>query len=385
MVLWIDVIILVVETLLEIFGDMDGLQISIGRISQDFVEHLFGDLRASVGGHNNITSQSALRLFKLWVHDAIHRTISSSKSKSQLLITSRRGNSGHVRGNSLKTGTFTTLSGVLPPRSGRKSNDPLRHERCFFSQVILRDQKVTKSQQWTIETWKPLTISKYQQEDAHHIFGVAVHRIWKMLNLPPIAPADEEEARIQLRKLTMKKTKKANQKIAQYHVLVALRSSREFEATPESCFTRALEKHHGKLIKASELTWKCYGQYLARGNLELVEGDTTKINRVQLLNRCCLLEHGGLKERWDFIYTMIAPSPPEGITTTNWEEVKNDIRRRIITKFFGIYAIDLGQRLNEENRTDHAHKPGDGGTRGPLRATQILYQEKNVKKAGNNS
>ena len=61
---WINTMIWMVERVLSEFGNMVGLQLSIGRISQDYVEHLFGDLRSSVGGHCNITAQSALRQFR---------------------------------------------------------------------------------------------------------------------------------------------------------------------------------------------------------------------------------------------------------------------------------------------------------------------------------
>jgi len=137
-----------------------------------------------------------------------------------------------------------------------------------------------------------------------------------------------------------------------------------------------------------------FGKFLAMGTWEVAEGDPKHIERHQKLNRCRLLEHGALAERWTFLLSMICPSVPqgissqqwmEGITELEWEEMRDDIRRRITNKFCILYIIDLGQRLHEKNREVHAHLDGDGGLRGPLRAKQIAIEsekESQKKKRG---
>ena len=122
-----------------------------------------------------------------------------------------------------------------------------------------------------------------------------------------------------------------------------------------------------------------FGKFLACETLHLVEGDPSKIDRKQQLNRCRILEHGALAERWKFLLSMVT-SLPAGMGLKKWEALKEDIRRRISSKFFSLYCIDLGKRLNEENRDKHAHKEGDGGLRGPLRATQICKEKNNENK-----
>ena len=247
----------------------------------------------------------------------------------------------------------------------------MSHEREYFPQIILQDIRVATFSQLTMQDWKPPFITKSQAEDAHHIFGVAIHRTWKTLHLPSISIADEKQARIELTRLKMNGKQQSFHKAAQHYILMSLRSSEEFTAAPESCFSKALEIHKGKLLMASELTWAVFGEYVARGSMELAEGDPSAIYRKQQPNRCCLLENGGLTERWNFLLSMITPKIPEQITLDVWTNIKTDIRRRILSKFYVLYCCDLGQRLNEENRSKHAHKDGDGGLRGPLRATQI--------------
>ena len=113
---------------------------------------------------------------------------------------------------------------------------------------------------------------------------------------------------------------------------------------------------------------------MARGALEFAEGDSSNISKNQKLNRCRLLENGALKERWNALMSIVAPLLPKGLTVSEWQTMKEDIRRRLCSKFFILYCIDLGQRLNEKNREQKANLPGDGGLRGPLRAVQIAKE-----------
>jgi len=97
-----------------------------------------------------------------------------------------------------------------------------------------------------------------KKEDAHHIFGFAIHRTAKALRLPPVCIADEAKATEHLKELTLNKTKIGFTKAAQHHLLVSMRASKKFKAAPQSCFSKQLEICPGKLLMASELVWEVF-------------------------------------------------------------------------------------------------------------------------------
>jgi len=356
----IDTLINIVDGLFETYGNVNYLvKLILGRWSQDYIEHLFGAARASMGTHDGITLLSLLRCLSMWQFDLTQEDdVVANPLYGEEKVVGTPKTSRYVSNLQSKHNSLTTITRKLPPKRKEKPKHYLvgQKDEEEYASELAESRKPTTH-------WKAISLFKTQLQAGHNMTAAGLHTLYGQLRLPQPTTYKSPYAQ-----------PKSKQKIAKLRVLDSMVTTKDGEQTSFSNLTKAIEYKEGALIRITRTAFNTFFIPMCKAMMYYFPIDKLIVNQRQAIVQ--LLEDEGLNKAWHRYISITFDDDFAKANSHVLKELKWQVIHVTYRKFMGSDIVPLANKqLDENTKNDSAMQKGKVGIRTALKVMEGVKNE----------